>query len=446
MSASRAIPGAVRCGAVIGMMGVFGGCEDRALPPAGQLVIYVDTDAPIGPTNRGEGLLDTPGLFDRLRIEVLAPDGSLACAECLRDFVVTSEELDLGKLSVGVKLPEARADYRARVRFYVEERRVNEEPGFDTSIDGLFALPAHGSEGITEVTAFVPFASLGERVDLTAPAQAMTPGRVLRGERVVPSKRPQCASAARPGEVCVPGGAFWAKRTDSFLLDTDTWHAIVMSPFFLDEREVTVGDVRAAKVETASDPSRNTNDDPATCTYTSAPGAFESLPVTCVGDVAAAYCKKKGATLPTGAQLEYVRGKLSSQAYVWGLDPPTCFDAVWGRGKADLFNDCVSLGAGPQSAGRGARDRLVLPTGNILDVAGNVAELLSDWPPACAQTGVLFDPVCGSSKSRSTAGSFAQDRAFLQSPARYILVATGPAIGNIVSPFVGFRCARADGE
>jgi formylglycine-generating enzyme required for sulfatase activity len=428
---------------VIAAMAVGGGCEDRTLPPSGQLVIYVDTDAPLGSSKgSNQSLLESSGLFDRLRVEVLAPNGSPACAECKRDFVVTSEDLDAAKLSFGVKLVPNATGYRARVRFFVSDTRVNGDPRVDTTIDAVYMLPSHGEEGIVEVTAFVPFATIGQEADPAAigAGAETTRGKVFRGERAVPRLRPQCTtSEAKPGEVCVPGGAFWEKRTDARNDGSDLWRAVVLSPFFIDDREVTVADMRVSTLTKANVDPRPSSGISSECTYTSEPKDFESLPVTCVSaDLAERYCARKKSTLPTGAQLEYVRGRLTSQPYVWGFDAPTCYDAVWARGFNDGFNECASLGHGPQVAGRGARDRLTLPTGAVLDLMGNVAELISDWPADCTKSGgVLFDPKCGKPRGRAAWGTFHEDRSYLQTPVRSI-----PE--NTVDPRIGFRCVRAD--
>lgn len=427
------------CFALLALGVALPGCSDRTLPPEGQLVIFVDTDAPLESSTASQaGILTTAGLFDRLRIEVLAADGSLACAACEREFVVTADDLDAQRLSFGVRLPpSAGPAYRARIRLFVEETRESGQPRYDTTIDGLFALPRHGADGLVAVTAFLPFETVAVPVDMSAPGTPLAMGRVFRNARVVGKERPQCTTDPTPYEACVPGGAFWAKRSDIARPGSDTWHAIVLSPFFLDLREVTVADVRASKRAKPGDPKR-TSGTPSTCTYTEDAAKFEALPVTCMtADFARGYCAGRDAFLPTGAQLEYARGRLSSKTYVWGLDTPTCFDAVWSRGNADGFDECAALGAGPQPAGRGARDRLVLPTGTILDLAGNVAEMLLDWPPTCVQVGVLVDPVCGPPLTGAAWGSFGDDRAFARAPVRQIVLAP-------IEERLGFRCARPD--
>jgi formylglycine-generating enzyme required for sulfatase activity len=235
--------------------------------------------------------------------------------------------------------------------------------------------------------------------------------------------------------VCVPGGVFWANRLGAAVSSNASWRAFAMSPFFLDAHEVTVAELRASGVVTPIAPKRGTGDS-SNCTYTDAPGAFEDLPVTCItAAVASAYCAKRGGALPSGAQYEYIRGRMSALPYVWGLDSPTCTDAVWGRVATEGFNECAAIGVGPQRAGSGMRDRVVFPTGELLDVAGNVSELISDWPPDCAkQTGVFADPVCGKTLGRAASASFAQGSSFLQAPSRDFSEAPVPTSG--------FRCMR----
>lgn len=416
-------------------------CAQDDLPPNGQLVVYIDTNAPLTRGEESADPLTTHGMFDSLRAEIITPTGELACADCQRDFVVDQRQIDEGLLSFGARLPASTSGYRLRARLFVAEARSGDRPRSDAAIDIIFALPVHGAEGRVEVTAYLPFEELGVEADLASPGVPVASGKALRGQRAIPVTRTTCLSPARAGEVCVPGGVYWAGRAFALLgVDVEPWRAVVISPFFLDEREVTVGDLRASALATAAEPVRM-GKSTAECTYTETAGANENLPVTCLTlAVATAFCAKRGAVLPSVAQTEYVRSGLDGKRYVWGADPPTCEDAVWARGGDSADSDrCAVLGGGPQRAGTGTRDRLVLPTGVIVDLTGNVAEMLRDSSTSiCRSPGLLVDPTCGRAGGRYSVagGSFAAQEVELSAPMRLAEEYRAP------HPRTGFRCAR----
>ena len=97
---------------------VSAGCEVAPLPPAGQLVVHVDTDAPL-PEEPGTTPSFVPPLFDRLSFELFLPGETVPCRGCARELEPTREGAARGALSIGV-LPEgsARRDLRLRVRLY----------------------------------------------------------------------------------------------------------------------------------------------------------------------------------------------------------------------------------------------------------------------------------------------------------------------------------------
>lgn len=409
-------------------------CAPAPLAPEGQLVVRVDTDAPL--VTSANERLDADmraGLFDTLLAEVIDASGALACDSCRRRFNVTQHDLDADPLSFGVRLPPGTTGYRLRLRLFPHDARVGDGPRADAAIDGLYELPAHGAEGRVEVSAVLRFETVGIAADLSSPGEPITIGRAPRVAPAVPTARRVCSGVPGPGEVCVPGGVYWASHAYLTLEAGEEWRAIVVQPFFLDAAEVTVADLRASGLATTTDPQRD-----AGCTYRDTPGDADLLPVTCVTvALARAYCRARSGDLPTLSQLEYVRGRLAHQTYVWGSDPPTCAGAVWGRVVSDGSHaPCASLGAGPQPAGSGERDRLVLPGGTITDLAANVGELLADRPAkSCHGRGLYFDPICGP-PGGITLGSFAE-------PLPETLTASARRFGaEAPLPDVGFRCAR----
>jgi formylglycine-generating enzyme required for sulfatase activity len=154
-----------------------------------------------------------------------------------------------------------------------------------------------------------------------------------------------------------------------------------------------------------------------------------------------------GKRLPTEAEFALVAGGLRSNAYAWGSDPPACGDAVFGR-----TSSAGCTGSGPSVPGSGRRDRVVLSGAEIVDVAGNVSEWVSDlWnrddDPCFRGGGTLRNPRCATPSERDglawlvRGGSFASGpsgtRAALRLRLEYDRGET-----RAVNDVVGFRCAR----
>jgi formylglycine-generating enzyme required for sulfatase activity len=273
------------------------------------------------------------------------------------------------------------------------------------------------------------------------------------------AKRVPCSGAPLPGEVCVPGGAYWmgnpALSTSLPGGQADAQRLVVVAPFFVDATEVTVAQLRASGLATSGDPMTAAGSLPtdleATCTYTTEAGDAEAFPVNCVSwDKGRAYCQAAGKDLPTEAQWEYVAGALRSLDFVWGRDDPTCTDAVFGPGGVGAYVGAISpcrptegLG-GPLPAGSGARDVLELSTGKVFDLAGNLFEQARDVFNAqdepCWGPGVFHDPSCetpGAFGGRAfRGGGWTSTQGELLAANRYFFGAT------LTSSQLGFRCAR----
>jgi formylglycine-generating enzyme required for sulfatase activity len=238
----------------------------------------------------------------------------------------------------------------------------------------------------------------------------------------------------------------------------------VLSPFFLDSTEITVAAARAGNVNTpipwsGKSDGKNAED---WCTYTDQPGPRDALPMNCLDPVRAReVCTNLGGDLPTEAQLEYAMGGLRMFRFVWGMDPPSCKDAVWGRNGFGFLaqvlpSTCLSFSkalgplGGPEVPGTGGeRDVLVLPGGSIFDLTGNVSEWSRDlyqlqtescWSPH----GVMHDPYCnqtskalgGNKQEQNRGGSWGTGGTPLEASARQYTYWGG------VSPYNGFRCMR----
>lgn len=445
--------------------------HDAALPPIGQLLVYVNTDAPLPPA-AGEALgPDDPlPLFDRVRVEVFAPGDRQPCAGCTHEFDLDRALVGEGRASAGVVAPPGVSGYRARVRLFAARFVEVGEPRADATIDVTVALPPAAREGVTPVTVVLRTDDVAHPVgSLDAPAAVQpgpaAPGLVgtwARGERA------GCTGGARPGQVCFRSGAYWMGnpllRRHHVDRDSVVLRVAAVSPFYLDTEEVTVAKLRASGLAAPTDPMRFNDADGAPgpilhCTYTDDVGGDEALPVNCVGwDVARAYCAAKGGDLPTEAQFQYAASGTTGALFVWGDDTPECSDAVFAA-AAVPGAACPTPWLAPP--GSGARDRLTMPEGVVVDLAGNVAELALDaWQyesEGCWQPGVAVDPLCTEHNADSpkahtvTGGSWITSAGWLAAASRQqstdlaTAALSGPA-GGLFAPGVanvGFRCARS---
>lgn len=418
------------------------------LPPRGEVVLYVATDAPLPvPVDDPTYVIPAPALFDRLRIEVFPPGATTPCVGCTRELAIDARIVAQGKASVGLLPKPEVSGYRARVRLF---RSLGREPRPASTIEQVVTLPIVHADGIVEATVLLktddvarPKGTLDAPIDPTpGPAPMNLPG-------TWPGAIRKACDGAVEGAICVPGGAFWMGNPNVDYVGPEADGAlerlVTLSPFFLDEHEVTVADMRAFKPVALDDPHRPGPGGWETCTYTDAAGPNEKLPINCVTwTLAGEYCKKKQRRLPTEAEHEYVQGALEGRPHPWGEDPPLCPDAVAQR------DDVTCMGIHAEPAGSGKRDRVAVGTTAddppLVDLAGNVAEWAADGfqfqDEPCWGTGVFADPVCAKSKRLADAhsfrgGSFDEDASFLHTALR-----RGIAGSLGVSHAVGFRCAR----
>jgi formylglycine-generating enzyme required for sulfatase activity len=373
-------------------------CGACAPPPAGQVRLFVTTDAPLpGGAASLDVATEAPPLFDRLRVDLYRPGEDAPCAGCTSQFAADRALVDAGGASVGLVPPVGASGYRARVRLFLGASSLGPEPDPDVTIDSTIALPTIAEDGIVDVTVLLSTDDVGVRRGWPEPLDP-TPGAAPAG--LVGSwphaRRVDCAEPPGPGEVCVPGGAYWMGNPRAGIAhdpgtESDRQRLVVLSPFYLDATELTVGDVRAFPALAHTLP---THEQDPICNYTAVKGDHEDHPLNCASPAFLQnVCKQRGGNLPTEAQLEYVGGGLRSLLHVWGEDEPTCEDAVYGYG------DCPGRAAHDQPGGSGRRDRLELPTGTIVDIAGNLSEYVLDrWnrqDEACwSRPGVYVDPVC----------------------------------------------------
>ncbi len=429
------------------------GCGDDTLPPRGQVLLYVNTNAPL-PSAPGFSPAQIAPLFDRLRIDVFPPGSDKRCEGCSRELYADTQAFAAGVSFGIVAAPGA----RVRATLYRSAFLIGDEPRPESSLVAVVELPSIETDGVHEAHVDLLVDSLGAPLgSLEDPAPAL-PGRGvprLVGTWWGAQPRP-CASAPGPEEVCVPGGAFWMgdPRLDFSGApehDGSLERLVVIQPFFVDRREASVAEFRASGLErrrfkqTVDDPHERNTGIPG-CVYTPEPSETDGLSLNCVSwSLAEEYCQSLGKELPSEAQLEYLLSGRGRGSFVWGDTSPGCEDAVFERGLGD---ECHDLGGGVQPAGTGERDRLSLNGSDVLDIAGNVSEWArDDWDPengACWGTGLFVDPSCSKDDDPELAshsyrgGHYGDVANGLRSAVR------GYVTNEIyaVAPQVGVRCSR----
>lgn len=451
-------------------------CGGSTLPPAGQLVVHIGTDAPL-PAAPGDPAPAVPALFDRIRVSVYDPAAVQSaspapCTGCVGDFAVDSTQMAKGKVSFGVVLRTETKGYVARIDMFRSANTLLGDPIPRATVTKYITLPPIATEGVIHVGAFLNVDDVGKPIgSLKDPVAPMTSAPAYDKVGTWPgATRVPCNGQPKVGEACVPGGAYWmgnTKVSDQRAPDEPTTpHLVVVAPFFYDATEVTVSAFRSSALAIV-DPKFKISVDPMDgspsvgwglydfeyfCTYTTDVAKNEQLAVNCVSWAKAVeFCRARGADLPTEAQFEYAATGLQSSLYVWGNDPPTCADAVYARGGIGAFgasgSDCNLNGRnyGVLPPGNGARDRLQLGGVTIVDLVGNVSEWTIDkWQRTtepCWSSPILYNPKCATVSpidgdiQSIRGGSWPTTKGEAQSAQR------NPKAG-LARPQTGFRCAR----
>jgi formylglycine-generating enzyme required for sulfatase activity len=146
-------------------------------------------------------------------------------------------------------------------------------------------------------------------------------------------------------------------------------HTVSLSPYFIDAYEVTVARYRACvDAGGCTEPRLDTAQG---CTYTTAAGAREQFPVTCVKwSDADTFCAWEGRRLPTEAEWEFAARGEEGRRYPWGEDFE-CNRAVL-SGSSQCAEHAGQLPKRVGSLPRGAS-----PEG-VYDLTGNAWEWVHD--------------------------------------------------------------------
>lgn len=440
-----------------------------------QLLFVVDTDLPLVTQVADDAELSADATVDTLRVDVLGSSGDVVES---RLFVLPSHED--WPMSFGV-VPETGA---ARVRFRLfrgalatsglQSGTATLEPPARMTVDRLVeARPP--DEGIRRVSVVLRGDCMGipstfgaaatTCIDAASPSGDPASGTEGASGPTFAGSWPRarsepCASAPADDRVCIAGG--FSVMGDPMLsgvedgkatVDAAPVHPVILSPFWLDRTELSVGRLRAAVAsgafQSALPTSRSDNPD---CTWLGPNDpSNDQLPVNCIPFASArAACQALGGDLPSEAQFEHAaRGRGERRTYPWGNSLATCCTAALSRkAPGQMGSECdgpmldpvgsnlPTLSCG--SLGDQSRD-------GVMDLGGNVAEYVLDLPvsyqSACwSDPGIPRDPVCSGEPSDGVVirGGFAIGGFGNAAGANR---GTGAVTGNRME---GLRCAYAD--
>ncbi len=284
-----------------------------------------------------------------------------------------------------------------------------------------------------------------------ATSSSATVSSAFASASYVVSSAPSCPS----GMVSVPGGPFFMGVDDGTPLERPA-HQVRLAPFCIDRFEATVASYKACSDEGECKRAPITNDwaeidarehalfDPL-CNARQ-PVDRAQHPINCVDwDMAATYCRSRGARLPSEAEWELAARGPDGRKYPWGDDPPgpallnacgaECL--AWGRAHgereramyaaSDGWATTAPVGSFPAGASRYG----------VEDVVGNVWEWVDDWfaPYGADEQKNPRGPTTGTEKVIRGGAWNGAEPSWVRPTFRYKDAPTKRSYG------IGFRCA-----
>lgn len=446
-------------------------------PPRPQLVVVIDTDAPVLGQLGEDSELSPAVAVDTVRIDLIGGD-----RDVLEHRDVTAADPRDWPISFGVESRSGTSRVvRLRLRAFrasLASRGVLDdvttiEPPENALVDRIVDVE-QPERGVRTVRVVLATACFGAPASFQAdartcvdaqrrdarPSEGVLEGAApsLVGTAVEARERP-CVASPRKGARCIPGGPtiLGDPRIDGVVSgpSTSPRRPVLVSPFHLDATEFTVGRYRKLVQRKAVDVlplARDTSDAmDAFCTWLGADDpANDDYPLNCISyEAAVRACEVEGGRLPTEAQWEHAaRGRGRGYLYPWGDVSPECCSASAARVSLPGVPVDCGPGKGPEPAGSHAGTRCVVSDvsmDGVMDLAGSLSEVIADgglsYADACwTGPGLRMDAVCTDSRlavgKTGRGGDWSGGRFLLASGLRRLVPM--PAITS------GFRCAYAD--
>ncbi|MEZ4230327.1 MAG: SUMF1/EgtB/PvdO family nonheme iron enzyme [Polyangiaceae bacterium] len=413
---------------------VTAACQsEREVRP--QLFVEVDTDMPTLSQVIEDDRLSRDAALDTLRIDVIDTSGHVI------DFLdVVGPTPSDWPVSFGVPRAEGQAAVRLRLRLFrgqfADPGEANGlptlEPLSNTTIDRVVDLTFPES-GVRSARIELRGDCLGVRASFGRDTKSCVdadhqfeepafPTDPATGETRVGTwskafEQPCTGPSPGPDTICIPGGfAVLGERDFAGLgggfLDPYPLVPVLISPFWMDRTEITVGRYRDfvnRNGEPIHPPETYLPGDrfQSTCSFLGLDSAAnDQSPLNCMRrSVAEAICADAGGELPSEAQWEFAaRGRGRGYLYPWGNEPADCCTASFERfSYAGSLVRCEAkpplerVGSHPESSECNSRGDV--SRDGVLDMAGSVAEMSRDSGRTFADdcwksNGTLRDPVC----------------------------------------------------
>lgn len=445
--------------------------------PRPQLIVQIDTDAPVV-GQLGEGVDLSPAVaVDTVRIDVIGNDREVYDS---RDM--TAADPRDWPISFGIETrPGTSPVVRLRMRAFraslasrgILNDSTTTEPRENVVIDRIVDLeqPLRGVRTVRVVLATACFgAPASFQTDATTcvdgarrearPFEGLlesTPSSLVGTAPDAHERR--CTAEPPSGARCVPGGAtvLGDPRLDGAVsgIPTAPQRPVLVSPFFLDEIEFTVGRYRRLVESGAMDvlpmPRDPSDAFRQYCTWLGANDATnDDYPLNCISyEAAAKACALEGGRLPTEAQWEHAaRGRGRGHLYSWGDTLPECCSASIGRVSMPGIRVQCGPAKGIEPAAShvgGSCATADVSIDGVVDLAGSLSEVTADGgadysDPCWTGPGLRADPECG--EQRTTGAPFVRGGEWSAGIAHLASAHRKSAVMPSIT--TGFRCAYAD--